>query len=252
MPSHYTTHTTFNPRLVATHPGMDTSQWGNMPHEQMMRTKYIIAYMEGKSRAAAKRIAGVRGKNYHSQVLKHLKKHGSLAEAEHHRAPTKYTDAVLAEAMQELIDNQDTPMNAPEFVQFLEEKQILKAPTDCYRFTSALVAYVESQGCTLLTHDTATTFAIKEQSAEERVTVSKELLCLMDSSVPLENWIFEDETTIEESPHPKGEAAVHMHLRVSRHAWSQASMGLHHHDGTRQGMLWQCKTVAACCSSGTS
>jgi hypothetical protein len=110
--------------------------------------------------------------------------------------------------MQALIDNEDTPMNEREFVAFLEEQQILQPPTDCSRFIEALKAYVKDQGCTLITRDTSTTFTIKEQTAEERVTVSNQLLQLMASTMPLENWIFEDETSIEESPHPKGEAPV--------------------------------------------
>lgn len=220
MPSLVSTHTNFNSCLPATIANMDTSQWGKMPAEQMKRTKYVIACLQGHSTHAAMRIAGARGKNYPSSVLKHLVEHGSLAEAVHHRAPSKHTDDVLAQAMQELVDNEDQPMNEPEFIEHLQCKDVLQAPTDSARFFKAFKAYVRRQGHTLSTHDTETTFAIKEQTAAERLRVSKELLHMMETSVPLENWIFEDETTIEESPHPKGEVAVHAHVYVWMPCWT--------------------------------
>jgi hypothetical protein len=187
---------------------MDTSSWGKMPREQMKRTKYVAAILQGHKRRAAKKIAGVRGNSYHTNLLNHLLQHGTLAEAAHHRAASKYTDDVLAKAMEELIDNEDKPMNESEFVAFLHEKQILQPPTDDRRFIDALKAYVQDQGCTLITRDTTTTFAIKEKTAEERVTVSHKILEMLKNTVPLKDWIFVDETVIEESPHPKCEALL--------------------------------------------
>jgi hypothetical protein len=178
----------------------------------MKRTKYVAAILQGHTTDAAKEIAGARGNSYHTNTLNHLLKYGTLAEAAHHRAATKFTDDVLAKAMEELIDNEDKPMNESEFVAFLHEKQILQPPTDNRRFIDALKAYVEEQGCTLITRDTTTTFAIKEQTAEERVAVSHKILQMMDNTVPLRDWIFVDETVIEESPHPKCEALLKMLL----------------------------------------
>jgi UDP-N-acetylmuramate-alanine ligase len=60
---------------------MDTSTWDKMPQEQVMRTKYVAAIMQGNSKRNARKIAGAHGKNYHSSVLQHLLEYGTLHEA---------------------------------------------------------------------------------------------------------------------------------------------------------------------------
>jgi hypothetical protein len=93
-------------------------------------------------------------------------------------------------------------------VHALEQAGQLTAPADNHNFLVRFREYVAAQGLTLQVGETSTIFRITEESALERYSVAHSLLQLVPDDAALQEFIFEDETTFEESPHPKGKGKL--------------------------------------------
>jgi hypothetical protein len=182
----------------------DTSRWQPMPQQQKDRVLYVIKCLEGQSTPAAAAALG-HSHNYHPRLIQHLKEYGDFAEVEHHRAPVKFTTKVMAAAQQKLLDFADVALTTPQLVQLLEQDGVLTGPTDSHNFLVRFREYLAEEGLTLQVGATRTIFRITEESASERLSVARKLLSLVPNEAALQDFIFEDETTFEESPHPKGE-----------------------------------------------
>jgi hypothetical protein len=110
----------------------------------------------------------------------------------------------MAAALQHLVDSAESAFTTSDLVHDLEQAGWLAAPTDNHNFLVRFKDYVAAQDLTLMVGDTSTIFRITEESALERYNVAQELLQLASTDAELQQFVFEDETTFEESPHPKG------------------------------------------------
>lgn len=183
---------------------MDTSGWPPMPRQQEQRTQYVAQYMASGSKQEALHVSGLSGSHTHERITQHLLECGTLAERQHQRAPTKYTGETLKACLEALIANADQVYTTPTFVKMLEEQHILEPPTDGHNFMQHLKEYAAQEGLTLVTGDTSTIFRITEEAAEHRLAWCKKMLQLLHDGKALSDFIFVDEMTVEESPHPKG------------------------------------------------
>lgn len=182
---------------------MDPSKWPPMAEQAEKRLLYVITFLETGSKARALKESGFTSPNAHHRVLEHLKQHGTLAEAPHVRPPAKFTDEVLAEAMDHLLSC-DHLLRTPELVAYLQQQCLLDEHTDNHNFLQHFKQYLGEQGLTLKVADTASIFRITEKTSEERLKFCKQYEPLLQSSLLLGNMVVCDETTFEESPHPKG------------------------------------------------
>ena len=182
---------------------LDTTLWPRMTHQEADRIIYTALVLKGTSLADAAITLG-HSHNYGTRLAKHLLKYGTFAEAPHHKAPTKFTDEVMAAALQHLVDSAESAYTTTELVRELEQAGRLAAPTDNHNFLVRFKEYVARQDLTLMVGDTSTIFRITEESALERCNVAQALLELAPTGAELQQFVFVDETTFEESPHPKG------------------------------------------------
>jgi hypothetical protein len=182
---------------------MDTSKWPEWVQQTRQRLLYIIAYLKTGSKVRAAKEAGYTSHNAHKRVLEHLEEWGRLEEAPHVRPPAKFTNAVMEEAMTQLLAC-DHDLTTEQLVGLLEQQGVLQAPTNCHNFLQHFKEYVGEQELTLKVADTSSTFRISEKTAEERYTFCSQKLQLLETDFKLENMVVCDETTFEESPHPKG------------------------------------------------
>ena len=192
---------------------MDTTGWQDMPAQQLQRTLYVIEYMESGDRGLAQKFAGYKDSSVHSRIIAHLKECGTLAEKPHSRAPVKYTNKVFEEAVSKLCEDSDQPMATPELIAHLEKSGFLEPPTNSHNFIDRFEQWCEEHNLTLQVGARDTIFKITEVTTEERLQFVKEYIPQLGASIKLDEIIVCDETTIEESPHPKGIA----------HAWSYLS-----------------------------
>jgi hypothetical protein len=182
---------------------LDTSLWPDMTQQEKDRLLHTILVLDGTTPAAAAVQLG-HSHNYNTRLVEHLKKHGTFAEAPHSRGPTKFTDEVMAAAQQHLVDSADSALTTTDLVRALEQAGWLTAPTDNHNFLVHFKEYEAAQGLTLQVGETSTIFRITEESANERESEARKLLQLAPTDAALQDFIFVDETTFEESPHPKG------------------------------------------------
>lgn len=182
---------------------MDTSLWPNWAKQARQRLRYIIAFLKTASREHAAKAAGYTSHNAHDRVVEHLEKWGRLTEAPHDRPPAKFTDAVMEEAKAQLVACEHN-LTTEQLVGLLEQKGVLPAPTNCHNFLQHFEDYLGQQGLTLVKGDTSSIFRITEKTAEERFIFCSKNHPLLETTYKLENMVVCDETTFEESPHPKG------------------------------------------------
>jgi hypothetical protein len=182
---------------------LDTTLWPCMTKHEADRVIYTALVLKGTPLADAAVALG-HSHNYCTRLAEHLEKYGTFAEAPHHKAPTKFTNAVMAAALQHLVDSAESAFTTADLVHDLEQAGWLAAPTDNHNFLVRFKEYVAAQGLTLMVGDTSTIFRITEESALERYNVAQTLLQLASTDAELQQFVFVDETTFEESPHPKG------------------------------------------------
>jgi hypothetical protein len=185
----------------------DTSLWPVMPHQQQQRLIYTIDYLEHASSEQAAAASGMRSHHAHKRTIEHLKKYGTFAEAAHERPRTKFTPDVMQQAVDILTELNSGYMNTQELLRVMHDDHILAAPTNPAHFRQALQEYLNERNMCLLVGRTAI-FRITDKNAQER-------LAFVERYIPqlpkwgLDNVVIVDETTVEESPHPKGKHAHH-------------------------------------------
>lgn len=180
-------------------PIMGTSKWGPMPQQQKKRIKYTISFLKEHAPRTRHQL------QYHKRLIAHLTENGSFAEAPHHRAPDKFTDAVMAKAQETLLSKAEGTFTTATLVAALQSSGVLQPPTDEHNFLKHFKIYLSSQDLTLTVGDTSTIFRITEKTSGERLTWAKNVCELMEDPDVLQQIVFADETIWEESPHPKGE-----------------------------------------------
>jgi hypothetical protein len=230
---------------------LDTSLWPDLTHQEKDRVIHMILVLEGTPPATAAATLG-HSHNYSTRLAEHLKKYGTLAEAEHHKAPTKFTDEVMAAAQQHLLDSADRAYTTKQLVRELEEAGWLAAPTDAHNFLVRFKQYLADKDLTLQVGATSTIFRITEESAAERYSMSGKLLQLAPTDAALQDFIFTDETHFEESPHPKGRCQIRVFSLVAGHdggSWgSGCGIQCEMHKGDANTLLKRLVTVPVHCT----
>jgi hypothetical protein len=182
--------------------GYDTSLWPPMAHQEEQRLVYAIDYLQHSDKKSAAKVSGLNSPNAHKRVLDHLKQYGRFGEATHVRERSKFTNAVMQAAVDILTETSSGYMNTHELLCELDAQGILSKDSDHAHFRAALRDYLQTLGLWLsVGHQTI--FRITDTTAEERLAFVKEYRPKVEGW-KLENVVIVDETTIEESPHPKG------------------------------------------------
>lgn len=182
------------------------SLWPPMTGQHRRRLLYIINYLKTSDPHAAAKASGLVGQHARERLAKHLEMYGTLEEAPHPSPPTKFTDDVLAAATDYLVDNQDRPIGTTEVVRYLEGAQYLEPPTNNYNFRVHWRDWLAEQGLTLTVGTAPMIFRIEPENMQKRMQWAQQMSRELGHGLQLADIIFVDETTFEESPHPKGVA----------------------------------------------
>jgi hypothetical protein len=183
----------------------DTSLWPRMAKQEKQRLVYTIDYLEHGEKQKAAQVSGLTSRNAFTRIIGHLKKYGRFGEAVHERERLKFTDAAMQAAVDTLTDISSGYMNTQQLLQELQTQGILPAQTNATHFREALQQYLQERDMFLAVGKT-TIFRITDKNAKERVAFVRQYIPLLEKW-GLENVVIVDETTIEESPHPKGKHA---------------------------------------------
>lgn len=124
---------------------------------------------------------------------------------------TRFGEDIL-EAAYDAVSNPGTSLyTGPTLRDKLVREGLMQLPVDTKNFLQHFEAYVRDRGQRLVTTSTGTIFCIHTAAREERVRWCKMVLERLQQ-YPIEQWVFEDETSIEEEPHPKCRYFMSWHL----------------------------------------
>lgn len=173
--------------------------------QQKQRALYVAKCLEQITPEMDKEaLASIESNDRHlkRKTIDCLKAHYSVYPPRKCCRPLKYSLKVLQAAYDILADTGGILYTGPKLRRRLLEDHVLLPPVDTTTLLRHLKSFCEAKGHRLLTTFTGTIFLISPASKQRRVQwchSTQENL----QRFPVDSWIFEDETAIEEHPHPK-------------------------------------------------
>lgn len=169
----------------------------------LARAKWVVAYLQTHNTAYAARVSGLSG-HAKSRILDILCRNGHLGDTERSGRPPVYKVDMYEQAFMIVGSDATGKLTGKSLVKHLKQEGVLHQSADVRRFLQHFKAYVKEQGYTLLTNYRKTTFYLSPRDITHRLAWSNEQLQRLDLGY-LENMVFEDEVTLEQCPHPKGQ-----------------------------------------------
>lgn len=189
---------------------------------QQHRAAYMVAALQQLSPqqdAAARAAAGSNDVKLKKRLIDCLTSSAALVSPAKRGPSSKFTPAILDAAREYIIDPGDKLWTGPSLVEQLQVDGQLTGAVDVDNFMRHLRERCKEMGEKLITNYTGSVFAIPRASMPTRLKWSKEVEEDLKAH-PLEDWVFEDETLIEENPHPKG-----MWVGTAWGVWQQHARG---------------------------
>jgi hypothetical protein len=186
---------------------------GAVTENEKKRAAFVLGYMQTQGDERAKCAAGraASGAGYHEKqrIMDCLEKNQSLRDSSRPGPIRYYDDDILQQAEDMLLDDATGMLTGQELYRKCREAGILRDKSDKDFFLEKLKEYVAQHGHKLNTSSRASTFFLAKSDIKDRVKFCREMLATMQQQ--LHSLVFVDETTIEESSHPKGKHAWHGH-----------------------------------------
>jgi transposase len=175
---------------------------GNVSQAAAKRDKFVTATFRGLGQAAACNEAGISPRTAR-RVRARIDEGGQLGDAPRSGRPLKYTDTVLGQAVELLVQHKEGFMTAPMLLHELEQEGVLPPGSDVATFRERLKKHVENMGYQLITNSTQTTFFISNDDKKARVQYCREMLKELKKH-PLPTLVWVDETQLASAQHAKG------------------------------------------------
>jgi transposase len=164
------------------------------------RYRFLCHMLEGDTRQEAAAKTGLSMKAA-TEVCQRFVETGSWLDRRMQQPARKWTLDVMQAAMD--ILKKEVNLTPSTLFQAMVDKGVL-ASTDSQRgFINALHKFVKSMGLKMDTQSTKSLHFISQKDKEIRYQYCKDMTKVLEDG-HLEQLIFSDETTYEESPHPKG------------------------------------------------
>ena len=171
------------------------------PQEER-RATFVLAFLSTKSEAVARKASGL-SKNALPRITAMFHERGHVFNGERTGRPRVHDTALMELAYDTLVEYTEGFLTGRELLDLLIKGGHVEANADVDTFLMRLTEYVMGQGHRLIKNSTKTIFFISLRDIHDRREYSLSMLQHLDE-FPLDMLIFIDETTLEESPHPKG------------------------------------------------
>ena len=165
---------------------------------------FTAALLETSSAAVAAQVSGLSPQHTASRIAAHLFEWGQFGEAPHPRESPKFTPEVLQAARERMLAGGDTRYTTSELIAYLVKGGLLESPVNHSNFLKRFKEHLGTLGETLVVGSRSMVFLITAAAARKREATARQLLHELATDYGLGSIIFEDETTFEEGPHPKG------------------------------------------------
>ena len=170
------------------------------------RAVFVLVFLQTRSKSKAEKASGLSVKAL-GRIITSLAEHGDIREGQRPGRPLTYTQEVMEAAYTALVEWEEGYPTGPDLMQKLVEKGILERTVDDGLLLQHLKRHVKSMGHILIVDSTKTVFFLTATDVVARVMFANMMITRLGGRAP-DFIIFIDETTLEESPHPKGELLV--------------------------------------------
>ena len=176
----------------------------NIPSRQRQRANFLIALVNTEEAKRVQKELGIRNHGFLQRLCDNLAQYASIADAPRTGQERKYTDDLLKQARDHMLEAEYYVWSKQVFVDSLIADGILAAGTSVDGFWEAFVPYMQQQGLTLVHGAQRLTFAMSSQHASLRLSWCRQQQSVITTRTVREYW-FTDEITLEHGPHPGGE-----------------------------------------------
>lgn len=199
--------------------------------QERRRAEHVVALLHGctpEIRKQARRDTHTKPRQQAS-ILRLFEEQGSISDRPRSGRPPLYSDEVMEKAYMFLIQYDEGFLTGASLHQKLIDRGDLWPTADVETFLQKLKAYVKSKGHSLVINSTKTTFFLAIGDVVQRVQFASHMQQQLEA-VSLDMMIYTDETTEEESPHPKGmtECKDKKHCPESMHVCTPRNVNVMH------------------------
>jgi hypothetical protein len=132
-----------------------------------------------------------------------LETRASISDAPRSGRPPLYTKGLMRRAVQILVENEDELLTGTMLLEIMIRLGLVGQHADVDTFMSHLRTYVRAIGHKFVVNSTSTIFMLTADDVVKRVQFAVGEQEKLEGQ-SLDMAIFVDETTLEETPHPKG------------------------------------------------
>jgi hypothetical protein len=167
------------------------------------RATFLLVFLQTRSESLAEKTSGASRMEL-GRIIESLKKHGDIRELPRSGRPPIYSEAVNAAAYRALVEWEEGYPTGPTLMAKLVDDGVIKKAVDVDIMLQHLKQYVKGLGHILIVDSTKTTFFLTAGDVVVRVKFAHKMIAALQGRT-VDMIIYVDETTLEESPHPKGE-----------------------------------------------
>lgn len=176
----------------------------DIPQRQRQRADFLIELLSTEEAKRVQRQMGIADHSYLKRLISNLQQFASIADAPRSGRTHKYTEELLAEARDHMLESVDCVWSMKALVEGLVDAGILPADTSPDSFWEVFAPYMAEQGLRMVYGTQRLTFAMNSHHAAERLKWAKEHQTILTHTTVKDYW-FTDEFTLEHGPPPKSE-----------------------------------------------
>ena len=177
----------------------------SIPSRQRQRAEFLVVLLKSEEAKRVQKQLGIKDHGFIKRLSTNLAEHSSIADAPRSGRGCKYTDELLGQARDQLLEGESYLWSKQAFVDSLIADGILAAGTIIDGFWEAFVPYMQQQGLRLVYGIQRLTFAMSSLHASQRLSWCRQQEDVLTTRTVKECW-FTDEISLEYGPHPGGES----------------------------------------------
>jgi hypothetical protein len=195
----------------------------SIPSRQRQRAEFLVVLLKSEEAKRVQKQLGIKDHGFLKRLSNNLTEYSSIADAPRTGRDRKYTDELLGQARDQLLEGESYLWSKQAFVDSLIGDGILAAGTSIHGFWEAFAPYMQQRGLRLVYGIQRLTFAMSSQHASLRLSWCRQQEEVITTRNVKEFW-FTDEISLEHGPHPAGESHTSMQVTTSVFASLQPAL----------------------------
>lgn len=173
----------------------------DIPERQRQRADFLVALLDTPEAKRLQKQFGITDHNYLKRLQTNLRERASIADAPRPGRDRKYTDEVLAQAMDHMLEAEECVWSMHAAVEGMVAAGILPADTNVQSFWAVFAPYMAGQELRLVYGAQRLTFAMNSHHASQRLAWCREHQGTITTTTVRDYW-FTDEIQFEYGPPP--------------------------------------------------